>query len=65
MISLTYFVYHFKSVAFSERPIREKALSADTDNRPILPILSADISAENKAKKWDFEPQKLYQLFLT
>ena len=34
----------------SERPIREKSISADTDNRSNLPILSADISAENDAK---------------
>ena len=26
----------------SERPIQEKLVSADTDNRPLLPILSAD-----------------------
>ena len=37
-------------VEISERPIREISISADTDNRSNLPILSADISAENDAK---------------
>ena len=37
-------------IGFSERPIRVKLISADTDNRSILPILSADISA-------DFQPK--------
>ena len=36
----------------SERPIQKKSVSADTDNRPVLPILSADISAEIGAKKY-------------
>ena len=39
-----------KSMHISERPIQEKFISADTDNRPSLPILSADISAENYVK---------------
>ena len=34
----------------SERPIQKKSLSADTDNRSILPIISADISAEIEAR---------------
>ena len=33
----------------SERPIQENFVSADTDNRQVLPILSADISAKNEA----------------
>ena len=36
----------------SERPITEKWISADTDNQPILPRLSANISARNYAKNW-------------
>ena len=44
-----YAYYKIVSISSSERPIQEKLLSADTDNRPILPILSADISAENQA----------------
>ena len=34
-------------ILLSERPIQKKLISADTDNRPSLPILSADISADN------------------
>ena len=48
---------------FSERPIQENVVSADTDNRQVLPILSADISAENEAKNWYIEPQNLYRIF--
>ena len=48
----------------SERPIQENFVSADTDNQQVLPILSADISAENEAKNWDIEPQNLYRIFL-
>ena len=33
----------------SERPIQQKLISADTDNWPVLPILSADISAKIQA----------------
>ena len=44
----------------SERPIQKKPVSADTDNQPILPILSADISAEIEAKIWCLLPRKLY-----
>ena len=32
----------------SERPIQKKMVSADTDNRPLLPILSADNCARNR-----------------
>ena len=50
IFSLTLFSQKFReSIGFtklSERPIQKKSLSADPDNRPVLPILSADISAE-------------------
>ena len=44
----------------SERPIREISISADTDNRSNLPILSADISAENDAKIGEIFALKSY-----
>ena len=47
----------------SERPIQENLISADTDNRPTLPILSADISAENYVKLWGVCNQIWYSQF--
>ena len=38
------------SPKISERPIQKKSLSANTDNQPILPIISANISAEIEAR---------------
>ena len=46
----------------SERPIQKKSVSADTDNWPLLPILSADISADNEAKRYAKIPKILYLL---
>ena len=54
--------------AVSERPIRQKLISADTDNRPILPIISADISADNQPKNvpyfWPKNWTKFCKLFI-
>ena len=52
----------FHTLFGSERPIQQNMILADTDNRPVLPIISADISAENQAKNGAF-PVKIVPYF--
>ena len=51
--------------AISERPIQQNLISADTDNRSNLPILSADISADNQCNLFNIQSKNGLKKFWT